>query len=273
MIILTSKDNPLLKTIRLVASGSRRAPGDLVLAEGVRSIEEAVRADRVIEAVLCAPGFGSFEREAALLRSLSDLRVKLCRTSDRVLKSVSEVQTPQGILALVRVPAAALKDWSPGRNPLLLCACGLQDPGNLGTLLRTAAAVDISMVCLTPDTVSARNPKAVRASAGAFFQLAVSEPLPLAEILAYCAEHSITPYLADTRGKILYTDIDYTIGTALLLGNEGRGVAHSFPAGVESVRIPMAPGVESLNVGVAGALLLFEAFRQRAASAGKLPRP
>lgn len=263
---LTSKDNSLLKRIRLVASQARRAPEDLVLAEGIRSIEEAAGANRRIEAVLFMERFGSSERESALLRTLSERRINLYRISERLMESVSDVQTPQGVLALVRVPLVCLKDWTPVRRPLILCACGLQDPGNLGTLIRSAAAAGVSLVCLTPGTVSPRIPKVIRASAGAFFRLPVIERVDFLEFLVYCHEHSITPYLADAHAGKLYSEVDYTRGAALLLGNEARGLENVACADVQGIHIPMAPGVESLNVGIAGALVLFEAFRQRTAA-------
>jgi RNA methyltransferase, TrmH family len=262
---LTSRENPLLRRIRLVAARARKAPANLVLAEGVRSVEEAACAGRDIEAALYTEEFGASKRGAPLLRALSEQRVHLYRIQERLLRSVSDVQSPQGILALVRVPLISYSDWPPPRAPLILCVCGLQDPGNLGTLIRSAAAAGASLVCATPGTVSPRTPKVIRASAGSFFHLPVIECLNLTAFLADCHDHSIATYRTDAHGESLYTEVDYTSGIALLLGNEGRGVADAIPPETGSIRIPMAPGVESLNVGVAGALLLYEAFRQRAA--------
>jgi len=264
IIELTSKDNPLLKLVRLVALQARKAPQDLVVAEGVRCVEEAIGAKCIIEAVLYSQEFGVSEREAKLIDTLSCQKARLYRTSDRLLKSVSDVQSPQGVLALVHAPVIALRDWAPVPRPLILCACGLQDPGNLGTLIRTAAAANASLVCTTAGTVSPRNPKAIRASAGGFFRLPVIDRLDPSEFLSFCRVHSITPCLTDARGERSYSDVDYTRGSAILLGNEGRGIINAAWADMESIRIPMAPGVESLNVATAGALVLFEAFRQRA---------
>jgi TrmH family RNA methyltransferase len=214
--------------------------------------------------VLCTEEFGSSKREAALLAAFSGRGIKLYRISIRLLRSVSDVQSPQGVLGLVRVPPLLLRALPPVPRPLILCACGLQDPGNLGTLARTAAAAGVSLLCSVLGTVSARNPKAVRASAGALFRLPVVEDVDLIEFLDYCRERSIVSYLADTQGTKLYTEVDYTGGSAILLGNEAHGLVLPARSGLESIRIPMASGVESLNVGTAGALVLYEAFRQRA---------
>ncbi len=260
---LTSRDNSLFRLVRLAATQGRRAPRDLVLAEGIRSVEEAAAARFAVEAVVYSTDFGATVRESALLTALSARGAKVYRTSARLLKSVSEVQTPQGILGLVRVPVVTLGGLPRVPQALILCACGLQDPGNLGTLIRAAAAAGASLVCTTTGTVSARNPKTVRASAGAFFRIPVAEHLALPELLAHCRSNSITVYSMDVRGATSYTDADYRPACAILLGNEGQGLEISARAGMAGIRIPMAAGVESLNVGVAGSLVLFEAFRQR----------
>ncbi|HYK87825.1 MAG TPA: RNA methyltransferase [Acidobacteriota bacterium] len=265
---LKSKDNSLYKLIRLVASQARRAPRDLVLAEGMRSIEEALAAGRKVDAVLCTAEFASAAAASVLLTSLDNAGTRVYRASPRLLKSVSDVQAPQGVVGLVQMPVSALADCPLAPCPLLLCTCGIQDPGNLGTLIRTAAAAGASLVCTSPGTVSARNPKTIRASAGAFFRIPVVEHVALSALLTWLCSNSITPYLTDSRGRKTYTEVDYTRGSAILLGNESRGIEDPISAEMDSIRIPMAPGVESLNVGIAGALVLFEAFRQRSGVKG-----
>ncbi len=264
---LTSKDSPFLKTIRLVAAQARRAPHDCVIAEGIRSLEEALAARCTIDAVLFADGFQLIPRGAALLENLAERGVRLYNASQRLLQSVSDVQTSQGIISVVRVPVVNISKLVLPRDALILCACAIQDPGNLGTLIRTAAAAGVSLVCTTRGTVSARNPKAVRSAAGAFFRLPVAEHLDPANLLQFFRERGTVPLLADARGERCYADVDYCHSSAILLGNEARGATEPLWAGVETIRIPMAKGIESLNVAVAGALLLFEAFRQRAARA------
>jgi len=260
---LSSHDNPLVRTIRLVATQARRAAADLVLAEGLRVLEEATRAGCPLEAVLVDKDFGSGRREKELLLAWSRQRVPVRRAAPALLKKLSDVISHQGALALVRVPLSTLATVREVADPLILCLCGIQDPGNLGTLLRTARATRVSCVCCLKGTVSARNPKAIRASAGAFFSLAVVEDLSAGEVLDHCRARRIAVVRADPqRGRSCW-QVDFRGPAAVLLGNEAHGVNDEAWRGIPSVRIPMAAGVESLNVSAAGAVLLFEALRQR----------
>ncbi len=260
---LTSKSNRLIKKIRLVAQQARKAPVDLLLAEGIRALEEAVGAGLEIEAVLISDRYGSTDREQSLLESLLRASSNTCRVPDPVFSHLSGVQAPQGILALVRVQVLQLADMSLPDRPLVLCACGIQDPGNLGTLIRSAAAAGTALVCSLAGTVSARNPKAIRASAGALFRMPVVEQVSAQEFLEFCRRHSLPLLRSSARTGICYFNADLAQPCAILLGNEGSGLDESAWAGVPGVRIPMTPGVESLNVAAAGAILLFEARRQR----------
>jgi len=260
---LVSKQNPLLKTIRLVVAGSRRAPEDLVAAEGVRVLEEALRAGCKIESAVLSEHFGSAERERHLLKAWISQGIPVHTIDDRLFPSISGVQAPQGAIALIRAPKRSLAAIAPARDALILCACGIQDPGNLGTLIRTAAASGVSLVCTTPGTVSARNPKALRASAGAFFFLPLVEHAQLQDIVSYCGRHSIRVYRADPREGLPYSKADFRKPSALFLGNEGSGMEAEAAARLPAIHIPMAAGTESLNVAIAGAVILFEAFRQR----------
>jgi TrmH family RNA methyltransferase len=265
--ILTSKDNPLVRTIRLAAGQARRCPPDLVVAEGLRVLEEATLVGCTIRAVLVSENFGADPREAALLDSWSCRNVPLRRASTSLLKDLSDVVSPQGAVALVRVPRLTLTAVKPQPAPLLLCLCGIQDPGNLGTLLRSARAAGVSLVCSTFGTVSARNPKAIRASAGAFFHIPIVEGLAPAELIRYCRNQGI--FMLQARGHAEHScwTTDLTRPTAVILGNEARGLASAMWGDIPSIRVPMTSGVESLNVAVAGAVMLFEAFRQRSPEA------
>jgi TrmH family RNA methyltransferase len=264
--LLTSHDNPLVRAIRLVATQARRAPADLVLAEGLRVLEEATMAGCSLVGALVSPDFGSGLREKELLRAWSERSVPVRRAAPALLKRLSDVISHQGALALVRVPVSALATVPVFADPLILCLCGIQDPGNLGTLLRTARAAGVSWVCCLEGTVSARNPKAIRASAGAFFSLTVVEDISGGEILDHCHARRIAMYRADApRGRSCW-EVDFRGPAAIVLGNEAHGIGGEAWTGIPGVRVPMAAGVESLNVSAAGAVLLFEAWRQRCES-------
>jgi TrmH family RNA methyltransferase len=260
---LTSKDNPLLKTIRLVTSGSHRAPKQLVAAEGIRVLEEVHKAGCEIEAVVFSGNFGSTAREKELLHAWQEKGIRAYQTSESLLASVSGVQTPQGAIALVHIPELSLDRALPRKDALILCACSIQDPGNLGTLIRTAAAAGANLVCTIQGTVSARNPKSLRSSAGAFFRLPLVEHVAASDFKDYCDSHAIRGYRADAREGIFHVKADLRSPCAILLGNEGGGMDCEEFAGFPAIRIPMAEGVESLNVAIAGAVILFEALRQR----------
>ncbi len=260
---ITSKNNPLLKTIRLVSSGSRRAPKGLVLAEGLRVLEEAERAGCPIEAVVFSGHFGSNARGKKLLDQWESRQVRLYETQEKFLDSVSGVQSPQGAVALVRIADLSLDTTALPEKPLILCAYGIQDPGNLGTLVRTAAAAGACLVCTIKGTVSARNPKAIRSSAGVIFRLPVVEHVDLPDFGGFCNMRSIKLYRTDPRIGVPYMQADLHSPCAIILGNEGGGIEEHELAGIPAIRVPMIDGVESLNVSIAGAVILFEAFRQR----------
>ncbi len=260
---IESRENPLIRTIRRVAGASRQAPEELVIAEGIRVLEEVERAGCEIEAAVFSENFGSYPREQKLLQAWTLRAIRLCRVPESLFEYISGVRTPQGCLALVRIPILSLSNVRPSPESLILFACGIQDPGNLGTLIRTAAAAGATLVCSSRGTVSARNPKAVRASAGAFFHLPVAENIGIADFRVYCEHNAIRLYRTDTRGGTVYAKAELRSSCAVLLGNESGGLSEKEFAGIPAIRIPMAKGVESLNVAMAGSIILFEAYRQR----------
>jgi len=261
---LTSKENALLKKIRLLSSGSRRAPSAMAVAEGIRVLGEMDACGCDVEAALVSEDFGASAKEEALLRSWLSKDVRVCRTSESIFRSVSDVRAPQGAIALVRLPERTLEAVPQDRNPLVVFACGVRDPGNLGTLIRASAAAGASLVCTGTETVSPRNPKAVRASAGTVFRVPIVENAEIGQFLAFCQSRSIQVYRTDVRQGVPHTRADLKSPCAVVLGNEGGGIMNNACAGLPAIRIPMARKIESLNVAIAGAIILFEASRQRA---------
>jgi RNA methyltransferase, TrmH family len=211
----------------------------------------------------CAAGSRSrlFLSAAALPRE-----VDLIEMPEEIFASAVTTESPQGIAALVRPKAFLLEDALRGEPPLVVVAAGLQDPGNLGTLIRSAEAFGSGGVVLLPGTVSPWNPKAMRASSGSVFRLpvvAASED----ELFTRLRAMNIPALAAVADEGISATKADLAKSTALLLGNEGRGLSAELLAQASAhITIPCPGPVESLNAAVAGSILLYEAARQRSAT-------
>ncbi len=270
---IASRENRWLKRFRAALRGSKPATEGSVGIEGARLVEEALRSGLRVEAVLVST---SGDRHLARLSRWIESGVPVLRTTDRLFAGVADTQTPQGVAALVQPRPAAFDDLIRGL-PLVVVLVGVQDPGNVGTILRAAEAFGATgaAACASGNSSTANPlaPKALRASAGSALRLpilhGVSLPILLAQLrvagvklyatcpepasAAAAAERALNPWETDLRGP-----------AALLVGNEGAGL----PAEVERsadarVQIRLAPGVESLNAAVAAAVLLYEAARQR----------
>ena len=273
---IISRQNPLVKRFRRVrAMGERQH----VFLEGVRLIEDAINTGARFESVAFTGELESTERGAALLESLRRVQCRGALVSKQVMEAIADTQTPQGVAAIVSRPYLELDDLFVNKPDLLLIADELQDPGNLGTIIRTAEAAGASGLITTRYTVDPFNDKAIRASMGSALRLPIVTGASRADITGRCADHKIkiissraTAGLA--QGVIedaaradrikLCTEVDMTVPIAFIVGREATGIPESTQGEAdEFVHIPMAEGVESLNVAVAAAILLYEARRQR----------
>lgn len=273
---ITSRQNPLVKRFRRVRTMGERQH---VFLEGVRLIEDAINTGARFESVAFTAELESSERGAALLDSLRLVQCRGALVSKQVMEAIADTQTPQGVAALVSRPYLELDDLFSNSPDLLVIADELQDPGNLGTIIRTAEAAGANGLITTRYTVDPFNDKAIRASMGSALRLPVVTGASRADIAARCRHHKIkmissraTP--GQAQGIIedaaraervkLCTEVDMTVPIALIVGREATGIPEPGNAEAdESVHIPMAAGVESLNVAAATAILLYEAGRQR----------
>ena len=258
---ITSIDNPHVKLARSLHEAKGRARARAFLVEGMRLVEAAAEASAP-QLALHTPEFAAGgARAEALLRRLSERGADVRPASEKILAYVSDTVTPQGIAAIVPLPS----DVSPegGARTLDLILDEIQDPGNAGTLLRTAAAAGATRVFTGAGTVDLFSPKVVRAAAGAHFQLSIAasvgwEALPLA------LRSGAQVVLADARATRRYWEIDWCLPSALIVSNEARGASTAARhIATERVSIPMVAEIESLNAGVAGSIILYEALRQR----------
>jgi len=261
--VVTSRTNTRVKQLRAAFQGQARLSGGLVAIEGDHLLEEAIRSGMVLKTV-----FVSERREVPRMVPRS---VEVLRVTNDILTSVAETQSPQGIAALIVPPVRELADIVDAQGTaLILVAAGLQDPGNLGTLVRSAEAFGATGVLTTPGTVSAWNQKALRASVGSVFRMPVFAAT-LDEVAGLRARGIRLLAAVGERedGVVAAQSMDFVGACALMIGNEGAGLSDEWLAVADArVTIPYPGAVESLNAGVAGSLLLYEASRQRAAVAG-----
>ena len=257
---ITSRTNTRVKALRAASSGDASAPGDLLAIEGENLIAEAMRSGVRFDTVFVREG-----SEAVLQRaSLAGLEAaNWAGLSKDVFASAVDTASPQGIAALIAIPELAAMDFAKGAGVVLVVE-SLQDPGNLGTLLRSAEAFGVTQVFVTHDTVNRWNPKAVRASAGSVFRVpVVRAPLDATKaflgpfgykLLAAVVQADATPVM----------EAGLLAPCALMIGNEGAGLSTAALALADGrIHIPCA--VESLNAAIAGSTLMYEAMRQNLA--------
>jgi len=254
--MLTSPKNPRIQQIRKLQSSVRaRRETGLFVVEGVRLVEEAQSAGWKPEELLYTEDVG--ERGQQTVDRFAVMGVESIAVSPHVMQVASDTQTPQGILAVLPLPQAEV----PAHPDFVLIADGVRDPGNLGTLLRTALAAGVQAVILPPGGVDAFSPKVVRAGMGAHFRLPI---LAMDWDTIGPALAGSNLFLADATGELSLFEAGFEAPLTLIIGGEAEGAGNQ-AAGLASqrVHIPMPGGVESLNAAVAGAILMFEVVRQR----------
>jgi len=259
---ITSRSNPLVRRVRqLGAEPAARKEERAFIAEGVRLVEEALAARSTIEKILHSPRLALSERGRKLLGRLRTDGLRLVETTDSVLDSISDAETSQGILAIVCSPPAPETAAVP---TFWVVGWGLQDPGNVGALLRTADAAGAELFLTLAGTADPTSPKAVRASAGSIFRMPIAGGLAADEILEAAASRGVRLLGTDSASGVPYSEADYAGPIGFVFGREGEGLPQAVAGRLHGiVTIPMREGVESLNVVVAAAVVLFEAARRR----------
>lgn len=250
---ITSRDNSVFKRVRSLQRTSVRNAERAFVVEGVRAVTDALLTGASPELVLRSVGFANREFEALL----SGAPVRTIAPS--LLAELSGTVTPQGVLAVFPWPTPALPETEP---ELTLVADAISDPGNLGTLIRSAAAAGANRVLLTPGTVDPYNDKVVRSAMGSHFHLPIGRFDPMVDT----PPDSIPQILLLSRdeGAISFESVHLRGPTWIVVGSEATGPSAAMRAhSTASVSLPMALGTESLNAAVAGSIMLFEAVRQR----------
>lgn len=229
----------------------------LFVAEGVRAVEELIRSNIRVAGVLTAPPLDGAPRGPALRELMTHRGVEVTQVSDAEFRSAAETESPQGVLAIGEVPAHSLQDFASRKRLRLLVLDAVQDPGNVGSILRTAAALGADATVALPGTVDLWNAKVVRGAMGASFRhpaFHVTEE----ELFAFLDSENAELWGADTEGAPV-NDTPPPARLALAVGNEGAGLSSSMRARtIRLVSLPISSDVESLNVSVATGILLYQ---------------
>ena len=258
MNMITSSSNKNLKLINaLNTSGKERRKTGLFVAEGERLVFDAP--DGMIESVFVTQDFYDLHRSG--LEAFPDVQL----VADQLLRSVSDTKTPQGIIAIARQPVFEFDMTKSGIDFYMLLE-DVQDPGNMGTIMRTAEGAGVGFVFTNRGCVDLYNPKTVRSTMGSIFRVPHVLCEDLCAVVDSLKKAGVSVYAAHLKGERSCFEPDYTKPTAFIIGNEGNGLSDAMAeAATELVKIPMAGSLESLNASVAASVLMYETARQRLA--------
>lgn len=258
--LIKSAQNRFIRLYRSLDRRKAREKTGLLALEGERLVHEALLNGYRPLVILLEERYG--QSDFVFLRKLPPT-VPVLRVEEKLFARTARTESPQGILAIVPRPVYMLADLFAAENTLLLVVDRLQDPGNLGTMLRSAAAAGAGGAVLLPGTVDAGNPKALRATMGAVFRLPLAE-VPFAALHRELRKRGVLLVVAQGGAGVDYALFDWRRPVAVVIGNEGAGVSAEILKKADAkVNVPMTAGVESLNAAVAMSIIFFEAFRQR----------
>ena len=276
--LITGRDNRWLKAFRMALRGGLPTESGCIGVEGPRLVEEALRSGCRMEAVLFSESGERHHARLAPFLDRKEIAFPLLRTTDPLFHGIADTEHPQGVAALVEPRKTSFDDLvrpSSGATPLIAVLAGVQDPGNVGTILRTAAAFGatgaVTAASGQSGTASPYSPKALRASAGAALHLPILSGISLPILLAQfrvAGIHTLASSLREPESGeppcLAPWEADWCGAVALLIGNEGAGLPEEVERSADArLRIPMATEVESLNAAAAAAVLFYEAARQR----------
>jgi RNA methyltransferase, TrmH family len=260
---MAGKLETVIRDLQLRRGRERRG---LALAEGVRLVEEALAAGVGIRAAAVSPHLEGSRRGTALKEALARARVPLTAMDDRALAALADTDHPQGVIAVIEPPRWGWEHLRGDTGSVVVALDAVQDPGNVGTILRTAHGLGAAGVVALKGTAELHNPKVIRGSMGALFRLPVVSGCE-AELLGWAAQHGAQLWVSDAAGTPLGR-IALRPAAApplcLIVGNEGAGVSQALAArAAQRVAIPLRAGAESLNVAVAAGIILYEVLRER----------
>lgn len=254
-MITSSSNTQVKRVVQLNKKARERKKQQVFVVEGWKMFREVPK-QWLLQAYVSESSVSGHE---SLLENV-DYEV----VEDRIFAQMCDTQTPQGVLCLVQMPSYTIDEVLSGDRPLCMILEDLQDPGNVGTIFRTAEGAGVTGILLSKNTVDLFNPKTIRSTMGSIYRMPFYYADDLREILPELEKRGIFTYAAHLRGTCDYDACDYQRGTAFFIGNEGNGLSDGLTECARRlIRIPMEGEVESLNAAVASTVLMYEAYRQR----------
>ncbi|HHW48412.1 MAG TPA: 23S rRNA (guanosine(2251)-2'-O)-methyltransferase RlmB [Clostridiaceae bacterium] len=263
MNYISSSKNPLIKEVKSLKKRKCREDKNLFFVEGIKITEEALKENAEIVRVLVSEEFVSKENSAPLMRAIESRGYKCFILPEKLFKEISDTETPQGIMAVVRAKHSGINEII-HENSSLIILDAIQDPGNMGTIIRTADAAGFDGIIISRGCVDIYNPKVIRATMGSVFRVPFHFSENLADTIRTLKSRDIRVVAAHLKGDKNYFELDMKGKIALVIGNEASGISDEVTVLADDlVLIPMAGRTESLNASVAAGLLMYEVLRQR----------
>jgi len=268
MSTITSLHNPHVRSALRLRDRRHRQRQDRILIDGARELGRAIAAGvRLVEVFVCGPLCQSDEARR-VVAALAGSPARILHVTEAVFEKLAFGDRTEGVLGVAETPASALADLRLPDRPLVAVLEGVEKPGNVGAVLRSADAAGVSAMIVAGPGTDLFNPNAIRASLGTIFTVPAAAATT-AETLAWLRRHKLAIYAARLDAAVAYTEVDYRRPAAIVLGSEAGGLSGDWSAGdVTAVRLPMLGQADSLNVSAAAAVLFYEALRQRTASPG-----
>jgi len=260
---ITSQSNAEIKRLKSLGKKKFRTKYGEFLIEGIRSVEHGIE-QGLIKEIYVSDSFWDNERNQQEVGGFVDNNLPITVVDDKIFRDLSDTETPQGIIGVAKIVEYSLENIIEKDSAMILILDRVQDPGNLGTLIRTADAAGADGVVIAKGSVDYCSPKVVRSAMGSSLYMPIYLSDNLLEDIEKMKAKGVTIYGTDLRTENYYDDLEYSQKTAIIIGNEGNGIEESVLEQVdERIKIPLVGKAESLNASVAGSIILYEIVRQR----------
>lgn len=263
MVYITSSSNPTIKEIKSLYRRKERWEKKSFLVEGIKIVEECIENNYPLSNIIFSEGLYTIRGGESLWEKIKDCG-QLIKVSDKLYKEISDTENPQGVMAIARFKPNYIEEIDHIENPFLLLLDQVQDPGNMGTIIRTADAFGINGIIITEGCVDVYNPKVVRATMGSIFRVPTYHHSHGVEIIEKLKKKNISIFSTSLEGDKFIQNVNFNQPSLLIIGNESKGVSQYLEVLADSlIKIPMVGEAESLNAAIASSIIMYEALRQR----------